>query len=182
MNLLRIGSCVAVACTLAACGRSEPAADTTLSGGAVADSGMTAVQPSTMQNDSMAGAGASLASASTTGVGTYLTDANGRALYMFEKDTRDASTCTGDCAEEWPPFTATTTASTDSAVKSSMLGKIVRSDNTTQSTYNGMPLYYYHDDTKAGDIEGQGKQEFGAEWYLVSPSGSKIEKGERGKS
>ena len=181
MSLLRIGSCVAVACALAACGRSEPAADTSLSAGTVSDSGTTGVQSSTNQNDSTGGATASLATASTSGVGTYLTDANGRALYMFEKDTRNASSCTGECAKEWPPFTATTTASADSAVQSGKVDKFVRSDNTTQSTYDGMPLYYYHDDTKAGDIQGQGKKEFGGEWYLVSPSGSKIERGESGK-
>lgn len=182
MSLLRIGSCVAVACALAACGRSEPRADTTLSAGTVTDSGMVATPSPSMQDDSATGAAASLATASTTDAGTYLTDANGRALYMFEKDARDASRCTGECAQEWPPFTATTTASADSAVQSSMLNKIIRSDNTTQSTYNGMPLYYYHDDDRAGEIEGHGKNEFGGKWYLVSPSGSRIEKGEGNRS
>lgn len=192
MHLTRIGSFLVVATMLAACGRSENAADTTLSAGAV---GMTDSSASMMtagtQPDSMAAnaAAGSIRTASAASVGTYLTDANGRALYMFEKDTRNASTCMSECAEEWPPFAANSAASATTAtatgtdsVQSSMVGMITRSDNARQATYNGMPLYYYHDDTKPGDIEGQGKKEFGAEWYLVAPNGEKIEKGEGGKS
>jgi predicted lipoprotein with Yx(FWY)xxD motif len=55
-----------------------------------------------------------------------------------------------------------------------MVGAITRSDNTSQSTYNGMPVYHYEDDKKPGDITGQGKNEFGGLWYLVSPSGQRI--------
>lgn len=186
MNLIRVGSSLALASTLAACSRSEPSADTSMSAGtiAAADSGARSAALGGMQHDSATAAPAagSVKTASLAKVGTYLTDASGRALYMFEKDARNSSACSGKCAEEWPPFSAAANSSADSAVQSAKLGTITRSDNAKQASYNGMPLYYYHDDTKAGDIEGQGKKEFGGSWYLVSPSGSKIEKGEGGKS
>jgi predicted lipoprotein with Yx(FWY)xxD motif len=35
-------------------------------------------------------------------IGTYLTDATGRALYLFEKDKDGQSTCEDDCAAAWP--------------------------------------------------------------------------------
>lgn len=185
MNLMRVGSYVALVGSLAACSRSEPATDTSMSAGTIAatDSGVPAASGS-MQHDSTttAPAAGTIRTASLASVGTYLTDASGRALYMFEKDTRNASTCSGECAEEWPPFAASATSSTDAAVQVARVGTITRGDNAKQTTYNGMPLYYYHDDTRAGDIEGQGKQEFGGSWYLVSPSGSRIEKGESEKS
>ena len=185
MNLLRVGSCLALASTLAACSRSESSADTSMSAGTIAaDSAARGAASGGMQHDSATASpvAGSIRTASLAKVGTYLTDANGRALYMFEKDARNSSTCSGKCAEEWPPFSAAATPVADSAIQSAKLGSITRPDNAKQTTYDGMPLYYYHDDTKAGDIEGQGKKEFGGSWYLVSPSGSKIEKGEGGKS
>jgi predicted lipoprotein with Yx(FWY)xxD motif len=51
---------------------------------------------------------------------------------------------------------------------------VKRSDGTTQVTYNGHPLYYYHGDTKSGDTKGEGLTAFGSGWYIVSPSGNKI--------
>jgi predicted lipoprotein with Yx(FWY)xxD motif len=39
-----------------------------------------------------------------------------------------------------------------------------------------MPVYYYEDDKQPGDIKGQGKNEFGGLWYVVSPGGQKITK------
>lgn len=185
----RVGAYFLVATILVACTRSEPAADTTASAGVIApaDSSAGTTMPTGMPSDSMAGrtVAGTIRTASSTRVGTYLTDGNGRALYMFEKDARNASNCSGDCAEEWPPFAADGAANasgTTSGIQSSKLGSITRKDNAKQATYNGMPLYYYHDDTRPGDIEGQGKKEFGGSWYLVSPSGSKIEKGEGSKS
>lgn len=188
MKLLRVGSYLALMGALAACSRSEPPADTSMSAGMIAatDSGARGAVTGGMQTqpDSTAGAAGAgfIKTASLASVGTYLTDAGGRALYMFEKDSRNTSTCSGECAEEWPPFAASAASSTDPAIQSGKLGSITRSDNARQTTYDGRPLYYYNDDTEAGDIEGQGKKEFGGSWYLVSPSGSKIEKGEGGKS
>jgi len=51
------------------------------------------------------------------------------------------------------------------------LGTTQRKDGKLQATYNGMPLYYYVKDIKAGDTKGQG---VGGVWFLVSPYGSAI--------
>ena len=109
----------------------------------------------------------------TVGIGDHLADANGRSLYMFAVDARQLSRCMDACAVAWPPF-AGAASSADAKVSQPMLGAIDRADQRRQSTYNGMPLYYYEDDKKAGDIEGQGKEEFGGRWYLVSPDGQPL--------
>ena len=61
----------------------------------------------------------------------------------------------------------------DSALRTDLLGMSERRDGATQVTYKGAPLYYYEDDKQPGDITGQGKEEFGGKWYLVSPAGGK---------
>jgi predicted lipoprotein with Yx(FWY)xxD motif len=42
-------------------------------------------------------------------------------------------------------------------------------------TYDGHPLYRYAGDDKAGQTRGQGLDQFGAGWFVVSPSGHKID-------
>ena len=172
---------VVVAMVLVGCTRNDRKADTVSSAGDVEASTPSASAPaagSARTNDPAAvTAGAvSTRTASVAGVGKFLTDAGGRAVYMFERDGKNVSMCmlSDGCARAWPPLAAAAPASADSSVQVSMLGMIVRSDNGRQATYNGMPLYYYEDDKKPGDIEGQGKNEFGGLWYLVSPSGVAI--------
>ena len=46
-----------------------------------------------------------------------------------------------------------------------------------QVTYAGHPLYTYAGDAKPGAVQGQGLDQFGAEWYVVAPSGHKIDNG-----
>ena len=60
-------------------------------------------------------------------------------------------------------------------VDSTLLGTITRDDGTTQVTYNGWPLYRYHEDLAAGDTNGQGLDEYGGLWYLVSPTGDAVQ-------
>jgi predicted lipoprotein with Yx(FWY)xxD motif len=163
-------SCVAVIATvLAGCARSDSTADTTA---ASLDTAATAAQ-ATRDTAAAAPAGA-IRTTSASSVGRYLTDANGRSLYAFMPDQKNVSTCAGACAAAWPPFGPSSASSTDTSVKAAMVGTITRSDNRSQLTYNGMPLYYYEDDKKPGDITGQGKNEFGGLWYVVSASGQKI--------
>ena len=42
-------------------------------------------------------------------------------------------------------------------------------------TYNHHPLYTFVKDTRKGQMSGEAVNAFGAEWYAVSPAGSKIE-------
>jgi predicted lipoprotein with Yx(FWY)xxD motif len=110
-------------------------------------------------------------------VGTFgqaLVDAEGRTLYLFTNDTQNSGTssCTGDCLVNWPPLLTDGDPVAGEGVDDSMLGTITLPDGTTQVTYNGWPLYYYHEDTAAGDANGQG---VGGVWFLVTPAGEMIE-------
>jgi predicted lipoprotein with Yx(FWY)xxD motif len=132
-------------------------------------------------NESTAKTSASTASGATvgtkkTGLGTILVDSTGRTLYLFEKDKGDKSSCSGACASAWPPSTASAKPKPVAGVNAAMLGTTVRSDGTKQATYNGHPLYTYAGDTTPGQTTGEGLNQFGAEWYAVSPRGTKVEK------
>jgi predicted lipoprotein with Yx(FWY)xxD motif len=167
-NGTAIGWAVLIA-SLAACSRGERrgAGDTATASATVpAQSAAPAAAPSAD--------GARLAVAEKAGIGPYLTDAKGRSVYLFLKDVGDSSSCYDACAAAWPPVLATGgTVAGDSALRTDLLGMSQRRDGATQVTYKGAPLYYYEDDKQSGDITGQGKEEFGGKWYLVSPTGGK---------
>jgi predicted lipoprotein with Yx(FWY)xxD motif len=110
-------------------------------------------------------------------VGTFLVDGSGRTLYLFEADKANASSCTSTCTQAWPPLTTMAAAATaGQGVNDALLGVVKRSDGTSQVSYGGHPLYFYADDTAAGQVHGQGVTEFGAKWYVVSPAGQNIDK------
>ena len=159
--------------------------------------------------------------------GAYLTDGEGRALYLFEDTSAEASSetggdmtegetggmetggmetggmetggdmssetggmtmagevraeaapCTGDCLGAWPPFTVEGDASNVTAgegVDASLIGTSTLEDGGTIVTYNGWPLYYFVQDSAAGDVNGQEIESFGGRWYLVTPEGTEVE-------
>lgn len=97
--------------------------------------------------------------------GSYLTDAKGTALYTFKKDTPGKSACTGGCATKWPTFYQETVGVTGD-LKPSDFATITREDGKKQTTYKGMPLYYFAEDKAAGDTKGQGVRDI---WFLAQP-------------
>ncbi|RAP74136.1 cupredoxin domain-containing protein [Paenibacillus montanisoli] len=99
-------------------------------------------------------------------LGNYLTDANGRTLYYFDKDTPDRSVCEGQCLVNWPAYHADGD-SAPTGVASGDFGTITRSDGSKQSTYKGYPLYYFIKDTKHGDFNGQDVNKV---WYVINPA------------
>jgi predicted lipoprotein with Yx(FWY)xxD motif len=108
--------------------------------------------------------------------GTALVDGTGRALYLFEADTGTTSTCTGACAQVWPPLLTSGPAPvTTGAAQASLVGTSARGDGTRQVTYDGHPLYYFAGDKAPGDVKGQGINNFGGGWYVVTPAGDKID-------
>lgn len=117
--------------------------------------------------------GASVMSASTS-LGKIITDSQGRTLYLFSHDTGKKSTCTGACASNWPPFTAASKPAASGGISAGALTLVKRSDGSKQVTLNGHPLYYFAGDQSAGQTNGQGVDEFGAEWWTVGPSGTKV--------
>ena len=109
-------------------------------------------------------------------LGRILVDNRGRTLYLFEKDSKGHSACSGVCAAYWPPLLTTGKPAGAAGARQSLLGVARRGDGTTQVTYAGHPLYRFAQDTKAGQTNGQNLRLNGAEWYVLSPAGRGIEK------
>ena len=89
------------------------------------------------------------------------TDANGMTLYTFDKDTQGngKSVCNGDCAVKWPPLMAAA-----DAVDEGEFTVVTRDDGTKMWAHEGWPLYYWYEDTAAGDTKGDG---VGGVWHLA---------------
>ncbi|MEY9968087.1 putative lipoprotein with Yx(FWY)xxD motif [Streptacidiphilus sp. MAP12-16] len=165
----------AVAVLAAACGSSTTNATSSPSPSATSAAPSTSSAPSSAPPSSApAGTGvAATLQAHSSAEGQILVDGSGRTLYLFQADTGSTSNCNGTCAKAWPPDT-TTGQPNASGVTSSLVATSTRADHTTQVTYKGHPLYYFVQDSKAGDTNGQGVTAFGGTWYVVSPSGNAI--------
>lgn len=89
-------------------------------------------------------------------IGRYLADPSGRALYVYDVDTKGVSNCTASCLAAWPAYVDTgATTGLPSGV-----GTIKRSDNgQIQYTYDGLPLYYFAHDAQ-GQVSGDGVDMF----------------------
>ncbi len=170
---------IAVALAIAGCGgsskssgSSQPAAATGASssssssgGGAYGQStasGTTAVAP------------AALITTKQNKLGTILAYGPRRmTVYLFQADKGSSSTCTAACAAVWPPVIGKPQAK--GRAVSADLGTITRADGKSQVTYKGHPLYLFAKDKDNGDAYGQGVNSFGADWYVLRPSGVKID-------
>jgi len=100
--------------------------------------------------------------------GMFLTDTFGKTLYYFTTDASGASACTNACLARWPAFNADT-ISAPSVLRPADFTKVTRADGVKQTAYMNRPLYYFVNDTKPGDILGQG---FNNVWYVANISGS----------
>ena len=198
-NPILLGAILVLALILAACGpAATPApADTVVPTTAPTDTEVATEVPtetaaateSPVATDTQAAAesptaaGVPVTGAATVSVsdsadfGSFLVDAQGRSLYFFMNDTENSGTsaCTGDCAVEWPPLLTDGDPVAGEGIDASLLGTITRDDGTTQVTYNGRPLYLFHEDTAAGDTNGQALEDEFGQWFLVSPTGEAIQ-------
>ena len=162
-RLIHVSAFTALALAAAACGTgytaSSPAPSTApgAATGAVPNSGATTI------------------SVASTKVGQVLVDGSGRVVYLFEADKSKDSTCYNACAQAWPPVTTTGGPQSGAGACGALLGTTTRIGGTTEVTYGGHPLYYFIADKKAGDTTGQGIDQFGAKWYVLAPSGQKID-------
>ena len=109
-----------------------------------------------------------------SGLGRILVDGRGHTLYLFLKDKRGVSACSGQCAEFWPPLITSAKPRPTAGITAALLGT-TRKDGRLQVTYNHHPLYTFVQDTAPGQTHGEGLDEFGAEWYATSPAGAKVE-------
>src|SRR5262249_13131059 len=105
---------------------------------------------------------------SSKDLGKFLVGDKGLTLYSYAPDPLNESTCYDQCAKAWPPLLV------DSADKITVgdgipgtFSTVTRKDNTLQVAYNGVPLYYWFKDAKAGDTTGN---RVGRVWWVVPPA------------
>ncbi|MCB2410651.1 hypothetical protein [Hymenobacter lucidus] len=106
---------------------------------------------------------------------SFLIDSQGRTLYTFGLDqtqpTTQSTNCSGGCITTWPVYLETG-RTLPSLLKSSDFGVITRPDGPNnaprqQTTYKGMPLYYYTPDGATRNrAEGDG---IGNLWTVAAP-------------
>ncbi len=94
---------------------------------------------------------------------TFLVDDKGNTLYLFTEDEKEVSNCADKCIEVWPIFHAEDLV-IPSTMEASDFGTITRADGIEQSTFKGVPLYYFASDEKRGDTKGQNVNEA---WFVV---------------
>lgn len=148
------------------------------SSGKTESSGYPATSASTTPKSAAAsgatGTGTTIATKHTQ-LGTILTAGPKHlTVYLFAADTGSSSTCSGACAQVWPPVTTTGAPQAEGEAVAADLGTTTRSEGAKQVTYKGHPLYWYVSDSQAGETTGQGVQSFGAAWWVMSPNGSEI--------
>ncbi len=116
-----------------------------------------------------------LVSIHKTALGKVLADARGHTLYLFDKDKRGMSSCSGACAAYWPALRTTAKPRAGAGVRASLLGVTKRADGGRQVTYAGHPLYTFVLDSKPGQTKGEGLTDFGAAWDAIASNGRSIE-------
>lgn len=134
-----------------------------------------------MPKSGVAGAQHSLSSVAVTtrklkGLGVVLVNAKGRTLYTFAPDHRRHVTCTGQCAQYWPPlkWKSSGKPKAGGSAKTSRLGLDKNPVGGRVVTYDKWPLYTYAGDSGAGQANGQNTKLNGGKWYVISPSGARI--------
>ncbi len=110
-------------------------------------------------------------------LGPILVNGQGLTLYLFEPDHRGRSSCYQECAFQWPPLTlpaGVTRPIAGAGVHAALLSSTVRTDGTSQITYDGWPLYRWLPDSAPGQATGQGLNNLGGLWWVVDPSGAAV--------
>jgi predicted lipoprotein with Yx(FWY)xxD motif len=103
--------------------------------------------------------------------GTMLYDATGQPIYLFDAEETSRPMCYDECAEAWPPVLTKGEPQAKGAVRSDLLGTTRRSDDSTQVTYAGHPLYFYAHEGKY-QVLCHDVTEFGGTWLVVQPDGT----------
>ncbi len=180
------GPCLAavalVAVLSAACGSSSSSSTTSTTAAAHPSTSTTAATTTTSAapttTNGVGPAVYEIQTGTVKGLGQVLVDGRGFTLYLFVPDKQSgASTCYGACAQGWPPILLPTGIAAPVAgpgVESSLLGTTHRTDGTIQVTYNKWPLYLWVGDSEPGQATGQGLNNLGGLWYVLSPSGKAI--------
>src|SRR5262245_12786010 len=113
----------------------------------------------------------------SSNLGRILVDSRGKTLYLWAHDKGRKSTCYGDCAAYWPPLLTRGKPLARAGAHAGLLGTTRRQDGRMQVTYAGHPLYYFVQDTRAGQTNGEGLTGFGGRWDPLSAAGRAVRKG-----
>jgi predicted lipoprotein with Yx(FWY)xxD motif len=108
----------------------------------------------------------------TTSLGSILTNAGGRTIYVFARDPRNQDRCAAikGCTSVWPMVKSSGRPLAGSGVSRALLGTI-RVHGATQVTYAGRPLYTYAGDSSPGETAYVGFSQFGGTWSAVTAHG-----------
>jgi predicted lipoprotein with Yx(FWY)xxD motif len=167
---------MAVALLASGCGSSSTSSTAATSASATSTTQTATTSAAASTSAATSTAAAVLISTKHSKLGTVLASGKKRlTVYLFEADKGSTSACNGECAKVWPPVTASGAVKALGSARAADLGTITRADGTKQVTYKGHPLYFYAKDDDDGDTYGQGSKSFGAEWYVLAPSGKKID-------
>ncbi len=153
-------SAVAAAILLSACGAGNGASPATYPPGPA-----TSGSPAAPSSASASGGGAEVGTRPIAGIGTVLVNGTGLTLYHLTTDTSAKTTCTGSCAQAWPPLLATNGNPQSFPGALGTFGMINRPDGGAQVTFDGMPLYTYAGDSRPGQANGQG---IAGTWFAVT--------------
>lgn len=102
---------------------------------------------------------------SKEGLGNYLADDKGMALYYVVTDKGvKGGGCAGPCLDKWPIFYRKS-ISAPAGLDAKDFGMITRADGKKQSTFRGWPMYTFAGDKAPGDTNGQGVKDI---WYVIT--------------
>ena len=100
---------------------------------------------------------------------TILINSRGRSLYSLSVERHGRFICTNmSCLSLWHPLTVAKGVKPTGVAG---LGTVKRPDHRLQVAYRGAPLYTFAQDTKRGDVKGNGFKDVGV-WRVVAVSKS----------
>jgi predicted lipoprotein with Yx(FWY)xxD motif len=175
-RMLALGTTAAALAALAGCGSSSKSTTTSTTAASAIGTSSSSAKSAYAGSSAPGASRAVLVSTKHGSAGTVLAVGPKKlTVYLFEGDKGSASTCSGACAGVWPPVRTTGTAQAGGAAVAADLGTVTRADGSKQVTYKGHPLYLFAKDKDQGDSYGQGITSFGSAWYVLAPSGNKID-------
>lgn len=149
--------------------------------GAMVTAGLTLISTAIFSTYAGAATQITVAVAQNKSWGPTLSLKNGDTLYRLSKDSKDKSTCTGACLSVWTPVVLATGQKVPVGDGVSHLGSFTRSNGQRQITYEGLPLYTFVGDTKAGDVNGNVSDTWG-HWHSINPANPLVAPTKKGTS
>ena len=151
---------------LAACAKSSPSAAPPPSASSAPPSASPSPSPSPSPSASPPAStgGPIVGTRSIAGIGVVLTNRKGLTLYHLTTDSSTMTTCTGGCAQTWPPLLTVNGKAPALPGLMGTFGTLRRPDGSVQVTFDGMPLYRFAGDALPGQANGQG---IGGVWFAV---------------